>query len=178
MEAFDGVDLESLVVQDGPAVSRSCRQAADSSHLPFAGRNDPRCAALVHRTSSRPTSSSAAWPDELDIVKVLDFGLVRTVSQDDPTRKTTSSLLSWQAKPGSPKESAAACPRRRVQLGPEGAPPATRAGRDGNDPVHGSRSKPPAVKSTRAPISTSLGGARLLALWQLPRPVFPGERWR
>jgi len=82
MELLDGVDLETLVVQDGPQpparvvklLIQACRSLAEA-----------HAAGLVHRDVKPANIFVCRVADELDIVKVLDFGLVRTVSQDEPS---------------------------------------------------------------------------------------------
>lgn len=80
MELLDGVDLESLVLDDGPQpaarvvklLMQACRSLAEAHE-----------AGLVHRDVKPANIFVCRIADELDIVKVLDFGLVRSVAQDD-----------------------------------------------------------------------------------------------
>ncbi len=82
MELLDGVDLETLVERYGPQhparvvniLIQACRSLAEA-----------HAAGLVHRDVKPANIFICQVADELDVVKVLDFGLVRTVemSGDD-----------------------------------------------------------------------------------------------
>jgi serine/threonine protein kinase len=80
MELLDGLDLETLVNRDGaqpPArtvklLIQACRSLAEA-----------HAAGLVHRDVKPANIFVCRVADELDIVKVLDFGLVRTISDEE-----------------------------------------------------------------------------------------------
>ena len=81
MELLDGLDLDQLVRDARPA-ARGARDPADrrrrASRSPR--RTTPACSTA---TSSRRTCSLCRAADEVDIVKLLDFGIVHTIN--DPT---------------------------------------------------------------------------------------------
>lgn len=84
MELLDGVDLETLVEKDGPQhparvvqiLLQSCRSLAEA-----------HAAGMVHRDVKPANIFICRIADELDVVKVLDFGLVRTVGGDVPSEE-------------------------------------------------------------------------------------------
>ncbi len=86
MELLDGLDLETLVQRDGPQpVDRSlqlliqvCRSLAEAHD-----------SGLVHRDIKPANIFVCRVADELDVVKVLDFGLVHT-ADPSPTPATPS----------------------------------------------------------------------------------------
>lgn len=79
MELLDGVDLENLVERDGPQPAsrvvklliQACRSLAEAHE-----------AGLVHRDVKPANIFVCRMADELDVVKVLDFGLVRSLDAD------------------------------------------------------------------------------------------------
>jgi serine/threonine protein kinase len=89
MELLDGLDLESLVVRYGAQppgrvlrlMIQACRSLAEAHD-----------AGLVHRDIKPANLFVCRAADEVDLVKVLDFGLVRTLSDD-----ASSAPLSTQA---------------------------------------------------------------------------------
>jgi len=118
MELLDGVDLETLVVQDGPQPAarvvkillQACRSLAEAHD-----------AGLVHRDVKPANIFICRVADELDIIKVLDFGLVRTVAQDEPTADDHEGAE--RAETALPGESAARLSALARQPGPEGSGP-------------------------------------------------------
>jgi serine/threonine-protein kinase len=80
MELLDGLDLETLVASDGPQpparavklLMQACRSLAEA-----------HSSGLVHRDVKPANIFVCRIADEIDIVKVLDFGLVRSVTHDE-----------------------------------------------------------------------------------------------
>ncbi|HEY5922027.1 MAG TPA: protein kinase, partial [Kofleriaceae bacterium] len=107
MELLDGLDLESLVVRYGaqpaPRVIEILAQACQS----LAEAHD---AGLYHRDIKPPNLFLCRAADEVDIVKLLDFGIVQTVNEaaskvvlDDPqTVDEASKLTQLGAMLGTP----------------------------------------------------------------------------
>ncbi len=87
MELLNGVDLETLVAKHGPQPSfrvvnlliQICRSLSEA-----------HAAGLVHRDVKPANIFVCKMADELDIVKVLDFGLVRTLHDEVPFQPTDS----------------------------------------------------------------------------------------
>lgn len=85
MEHLDGVDLEALVEAEGPQpparvihlLSQVCRALAEAHE-----------AGLVHRDIKPGNVMLCRHGGLLDVVKVLDFGLVKDVSQRDDVKLT------------------------------------------------------------------------------------------
>jgi serine/threonine protein kinase len=81
MELLDGLDLESLVLKHGPQppgrvitlLAQACRSLAEA-----------HTAGLVHRDIKPANLFVCRAADEVDVVKVLDFGLVRALSGGEP----------------------------------------------------------------------------------------------
>ncbi len=81
MELLDGLDLESLVLKHGPQppgrvvrlLMQACRSLAEAHD-----------AGLVHRDIKPANLFVCRAADEVDVVKVLDFGLVRAITGDAP----------------------------------------------------------------------------------------------
>ncbi len=82
MELLDGLDLESLVVRYGPQpAARVIPFLADAaSSLAEAHR-----AGMLHRDIKPPNLFLCRAADELDIAKLLDFGIVQTLSEPPGT---------------------------------------------------------------------------------------------
>jgi len=80
MELLDGMDLESLVARHGaqpaarvvPLLIQACASLAEAHD-----------GGLVHRDIKPPNLFICRAADEVDVVKVLDFGLVRGVARGD-----------------------------------------------------------------------------------------------
>lgn len=123
MELLDGLDLETLVIQDGPQpparVVKLLLQAARS----LAEAHD---AGLVHRDVKPANIFVCRAADELDIVKVLDFGLVRTVTGDEPPPDEEEAPFR-QAGPELPSESTARLSAVARQGNADSGPRLTRA---------------------------------------------------
>src|SRR5262249_8883428 len=85
MELLDGLDLESLVVRYGPLpaarVIRLMTQAC-------ASLGEAHDAGLLHRDIKPPNLFICRAADEVDICKLLDFGIVQTIN-DQPVAPTT-----------------------------------------------------------------------------------------
>jgi serine/threonine protein kinase len=83
MELLDGMDLETLVNRHGaqpwprvvPLLIQACASLAEAHD-----------AGLVHRDVKPANIFVCRAADELDVVKVLDFGLVRTLTSDKEER--------------------------------------------------------------------------------------------
>jgi serine/threonine protein kinase len=81
MELLEGLDLESLVIKHGPQppgrvlrlLMQACRSLAEAHD-----------AGLVHRDIKPANLFVCRVADEVDVLKVLDFGLVRALSGDEP----------------------------------------------------------------------------------------------
>jgi serine/threonine protein kinase len=81
MELLDGQDLESLVIKHGPQPSgrvlrllmQACRSLGEAHDV-----------GLVHRDIKPANLFVCRAADEVDLVKVLDFGLVRALAGDEP----------------------------------------------------------------------------------------------
>jgi serine/threonine-protein kinase len=99
MELLDGFDLESLVIKHGPQpagrVLRLLMQACRSL-------GEAHAAGLVHRDIKPANLFVCRAADEVDVVKVLDFGLVRALSSEDPHAPpiSTQAVLATTAAAG------------------------------------------------------------------------------
>jgi len=99
MELLDGLDLESLVVKYGPQppgrvlrlLMQACRSLAEAHD-----------AGLVHRDIKPANLFVCRAADEVDLVKVLDFGLVRELSGAEPDAPplSTAAVLATTAAAG------------------------------------------------------------------------------
>jgi serine/threonine protein kinase len=82
MELLDGLDLESLVVRYGAQPSARVIEILAQACQSLAEAHD---AALYHRDIKPPNLYLSRAADEVDIVKLLDFGIVQTV-QEGPSK--------------------------------------------------------------------------------------------
>jgi serine/threonine protein kinase len=81
MELLEGLDLESLIVRHGPQpagrvirlLMQACRSLAEAHDV-----------GLVHRDIKPANLFVCRAADEVDVLKVLDFGLVRALTGDEP----------------------------------------------------------------------------------------------
>jgi serine/threonine-protein kinase len=87
MELLDGIDLQTMVDRFGPLepsrvvnVLYQVAQSLEEAHL----------AGLVHRDIKPRNILMAKLGLEYDFVKVLDFGLVKTLHEDDPEQTLTT----------------------------------------------------------------------------------------
>jgi len=76
MELLDGLDLESLVTRFGPQPAARVIQLLIQACASLAEAHD---AGLLHRDIKPPNLFISRAADEVDIVKLLDFGIVQTV---------------------------------------------------------------------------------------------------
>jgi len=81
MELLDGLDLESLVTQFGPQPAARVIQLLLQACASLAEAHD---AGLFHRDIKPPNLFISRAADEVDIVKLLDFGIVQTVHEAEP----------------------------------------------------------------------------------------------
>jgi serine/threonine protein kinase len=101
MELLDGLDLESLVVKYGPQppgrVLRLLMQACRSL-------GEAHDAGLVHRDIKPANVFVCRAADEVDVLKVLDFGLVRALTEGEPDAPplSTAAVLETTAAAGRP----------------------------------------------------------------------------
>jgi serine/threonine protein kinase len=83
MELLDGLDLESLVVRFGPQPPARVIQILTQACSSLAEAHD---AGLLHRDIKPPNLFVSRAADEVDIVKLLDFGIVQTAGDTDASR--------------------------------------------------------------------------------------------
>jgi tRNA A-37 threonylcarbamoyl transferase component Bud32 len=85
MELLDGIDLDALVRKHGPVPARGAveilRQAA-------ASLREAHTRGVVHRDIKPANLFLCREGDEVDVVKVLDFGMARHVDKADPSLTT------------------------------------------------------------------------------------------
>jgi serine/threonine protein kinase len=77
MELLDGLDLESLILRYGPQPAARVIQILIQACASLAEAHD---AGLLHRDIKPPNLFVSRAADEVDIVKLLDFGIVQTVN--------------------------------------------------------------------------------------------------
>jgi len=98
MELLDGLDLESLVVRFGPQPAPRVIQLLTQACASLAEAHD---AGLLHRDIKPPNLFISRAADEVDIVKLLDFGIVQTVHDAEP-RVHPSAAISLPGSPALP----------------------------------------------------------------------------
>jgi serine/threonine protein kinase len=81
MELLDGLDLEALVVRDGAQPAARVIEILAQACQSLAEAHD---AGLYHRDIKPPNLFLCRAADEVDIVKLLDFGIVQTVNEAPP----------------------------------------------------------------------------------------------
>jgi serine/threonine protein kinase len=94
MELLEGLDLESLVLKYGPQppgrvlrlLMQACRSLGEAHE-----------AGLVHRDVKPANLFVCRAADEVDVVKVLDFGLVRALSGEQPDSAPLSTKVLLEA---------------------------------------------------------------------------------
>jgi serine/threonine protein kinase len=97
MELLEGLDLESLVLKYGPVppgrvlrlLMQACRSLAEAHD-----------AGLVHRDIKPANLFVCRAADELDVVKVLDFGLVRALAGGEDAPLSTEEVLNSTTNAG------------------------------------------------------------------------------
>ena len=97
MELLDGLDLESLVVKHGPQppgrvvrlLMQACRSLAEAHDV-----------GLVHRDIKPANLFVCRAADEVDVMKVLDFGLVRALTDDADAPVSTQAVFETTAAAG------------------------------------------------------------------------------
>jgi serine/threonine protein kinase len=99
MELLDGLDLESLILKHGPQppgrvlrlLMQACRSLGEAHDV-----------GLVHRDIKPANLFVCRAADEVDVVKVLDFGLVRELHGEEPDAPplSTQAVLATTAAAG------------------------------------------------------------------------------
>jgi eukaryotic-like serine/threonine-protein kinase len=79
MELLDGLDLESLVVRYGPQPAARVIQLLSQACASLAEAHD---ASLLHRDIKPPNLFACRAADEVDICKLLDFGIVQMFGEE------------------------------------------------------------------------------------------------
>ena len=104
MELLDGLDLESLVLRYGPQPAPRVIELLIQACASLAEAHD---AGLLHRDIKPPNLFISRAADEVDIVKLLDFGIVLTaneMSNDAPERRVRPVALARDRRiEGTPK---------------------------------------------------------------------------
>jgi serine/threonine-protein kinase len=95
MELLDGLDLESLVVRYGPLPAARVIRLLEQACASLAEAHD---AGLLHRDIKPPNLFSCRAADEVDIMKLLDFGIVQTFD-DVATKPVPLDKLAIQETP-------------------------------------------------------------------------------
>ncbi len=94
MELLDGVDLESLIVRFGAQPPARVIQLLIQACASLAEAHD---AGLLHRDIKPPNLFISRAADEVDVVKLLDFGIVQTQGE-----VTTTAAVSAPSSPSIP----------------------------------------------------------------------------
>jgi serine/threonine protein kinase len=82
MELLDGLDLESLVLRHGPQPAARVVPLLIQACASLAEAHD---AGLLHRDIKPPNLFLCRAADEVDVLKLLDFGIVQTVHDAPPS---------------------------------------------------------------------------------------------
>jgi serine/threonine protein kinase len=96
MELLDGLDLESLVVRYGPQPPARVIQILTQACSSLAEAHD---AGLLHRDIKPPNLFVSRAADEVDICKLLDFGIVHTASDPIDQQRATVTIGDSLATP-------------------------------------------------------------------------------
>jgi len=112
MELLDGIDLETLVVRFGAQPPARVIEILIQACASLAEAHD---AGLLHRDIKPPNLFISRAADEVDIVKLLDFGIVQTQNElepepiplpppspDEPPRRESQKLTQLGAMVGTP----------------------------------------------------------------------------
>jgi serine/threonine protein kinase len=78
MELLDGLDLESLIVRDGAQPAARVIKLMTQACASLAEAHD---AGLFHRDIKPPNLFVSRAADEVDVIKLLDFGIVQTINE-------------------------------------------------------------------------------------------------
>ncbi len=97
MELLDGLDLESLVVREGAQPAARVIEMLIQACSSLAEAHE---AGLLHRDIKPPNLFLCRAADELDIIKLLDFGIVQTAND---TPQVMTRAISTEAIPETPK---------------------------------------------------------------------------
>ncbi|MEO8701831.1 MAG: serine/threonine protein kinase, partial [Kofleriaceae bacterium] len=89
MELLDGVDLESLVVRFGAQPAARVIQLMVQACASLAEAHD---AGLLHRDIKPPNLFISRCADEVDIVKLLDFGIVQSLTEPTELDKARDTI--------------------------------------------------------------------------------------
>jgi serine/threonine protein kinase len=95
MELLDGLDLESLIVRFGAQPAARVIDMLAQAAMSLAEAHD---AGLYHRDIKPPNLFLCRAADEVDIIKLLDFGIVQTVNEPAPKLVT----MPHAGRPSSP----------------------------------------------------------------------------
>ncbi len=85
MELLDGLDLESLIVKDGAQPAARVIKLLTQACASLAEAHD---AGLFHRDIKPPNLFMCRAADEVDIIKLLDFGIVQTINEMPAPKRT------------------------------------------------------------------------------------------